>query len=256
MKKLYNVIFPIWLILIVPPIALVTIPSNFIIDSIVLIFGFKVLKITNFFSKYKKSILKVWIFGFIVDIFGSLLLFATQFMGDNEYLYENLVYPLVWNPFESLIAILYILVVVIICGILIYLINYKFSFKKTNLDNKSKKVISLLLGIITAPYLFFLTTSYFIIPVIFILNIALTYRVLRLIQKHTKNKYNVELDINMYYIIFFNILYLVHFIDTYTNRVIHAHNYYNFRTLSGSTFIFFLIIMAMLLDSIKFLIRM
>lgn len=121
-------------------------------------------------------------------------------------------------------------------------------------DQKKFNTLLALYGITII--LYFLPTSYFIIPVIFILNIALTYRVLRLIQKHTKNKYNVELDINMYYIIFFNILYLVHFIDTYTNRVINLHNYHNFRTLYGSTLIFFLILMAIFLDSIKFLIRM
>lgn len=160
MKKMYNIIFPIWLILIIPPIVLLVIPSNFIIDSIVLILGFKMLKLTNWFDKYKKSIIKVWIIGFVVDIIGSLLLLLTQFMGSSGYLYENLVYPLVWNPFESFLAVIYVLIVVSICGLLIYIINYRFSFKKTDLDDKNKKTISLLLAIITAPYLFFLPTSY------------------------------------------------------------------------------------------------
>lgn len=160
MKKLYNVIFPIWLILIVPPIVLLVIPSNFLIDSLVLIVGLKMLNVTNWFDKYKKSIIKVWIFGFIADVIGSLLLFATQFMGSNDYLYEKLVYPIVWNPFKSILAVLYVLLVIIICGLLIYLINYKFAFKKTDLDKKSKKTISILLACVTAPYLFLLPTSF------------------------------------------------------------------------------------------------
>jgi len=160
MKKLYNVIFPIWLILIIPPIVLFVIPSNFIIDSIVLILGFKLLKLTNWFDKYKKSIIKVWIIGFIADVIGSLLLLITQFLGSSGYLYENLVYPLVWNPFKSILAVLYVLIVVLICGFLIYLFNYRISFKKIDLDDKGKKAISLLLAVLTAPYLFFLPTSY------------------------------------------------------------------------------------------------
>lgn len=159
MKRLYNIIFPIWLLLLVPPIVLIVMPSNFIIDSIVLIIGLKLLKITNPFDKYKKAIIKVWIIGFIVDILGSLLLLLTQFISSNEYLYEKLVYPLVWNPFESILALIYILIVVIICGFLIYLINYKFSFKKTDLKINEKRFVSILLGIITAPYLFFFPTS-------------------------------------------------------------------------------------------------
>lgn len=95
-----------------------------------------------------------------------------------------------------------------------------------------------------------------VLPIIFILNIALTYRVLRIIQKFTKKKYNVCLDINPYYVFFFNLLYLVHFIDTYTDRVINEHEYYNFKTPKGFVLIFLLILMAMFLDSIKFLIRM
>ncbi|MBE6144372.1 MAG: DUF4825 domain-containing protein [Firmicutes bacterium] len=161
MKKLYNVIFPIWLILMVPPIVLLVIPSNFIIDSIVLIIGFKILKLTNWFEKYKKSILKVWIFGFIVDIFGSILLLATQFLGFSDYLYNNLLQPVAWNPFSKPLGLIYVLVVVLICGILIYFINYLFAFNKTDLDKKQKRIISILLGIITAPYLFMLPTSYF-----------------------------------------------------------------------------------------------
>lgn len=159
MKKLYNVIFPIWLILVVPPVILITLPSNFIIDSIVLIIGFWILKLTNWFDNYKKSILKIWIIGFIVDVLGSILLLVTQFINSGT-LYDKLVYPLMWNPFENIIAFLYVLIVTIICGALIFIINYKFSFKKTDLDDKSKKTISLLLGIVTAPYLFFFPTEY------------------------------------------------------------------------------------------------
>ena len=94
------------------------------------------------------------------------------------------------------------------------------------------------------------------VPLIFGLNIALTYRTLRIIQKATKAKYNVNLDINPYYVFFFNILYLVHFIDTYPDRVINEHEYYNFRNLKGFALIVILGLMAIFLDSIKFLIRM
>lgn len=34
--KLYNVIFPIWLLLIFPPVALIALAGNFIIDSLVI----------------------------------------------------------------------------------------------------------------------------------------------------------------------------------------------------------------------------
>ena len=56
---------------------------------------------------------------------------------------------------------------------------------------------------------------------------ALTYRTLRIIQKYTKQKYDVTLEFNPYYIVIFNILYLIHFIDTYSNRVMQIHEHFN-----------------------------
>ena len=83
----------------------------------------------------------------------------------------------------------------------------------------------------------------------------MTYRTLRIIQKYTQNKYDRELDINPYYVLFFNVLYIVHFIDTYTDRIINTHDYFDFKTPYGFGLIVLLILLAMCLDSIKFLIR-
>ena len=160
-EKLYNVIFPIWLMVLIPPIILMVIPANFIIDSLVLLLGFKILSIADKFKNYKRCILKVWIFGFLVDIVGSLLLFATQFMGFSSFLNDNLIEPLMWNPFGNVLALLYAIIVIALCGFLIYKVNYRFSFKKNDLNETQKRFLSLLLALITAPYLFLLPTSIF-----------------------------------------------------------------------------------------------
>ena len=55
-KKLYNIIFPIWILFIVPPVILLVLPSNFIIDSLVLIVALKIFKISNIKEIYKKPI--------------------------------------------------------------------------------------------------------------------------------------------------------------------------------------------------------
>ena len=160
-EKLYNVIFPIWLMILIPPIILSVIPANFIIDSLVLLLGLKISKVTDKFKNYKKCILKVWIFGFLIDIAGSLLLFATQVLGFSSFLSDNLIEPLMWNPFSNVFALLYAITVIALCGFLIYKVNCRFSFEKTNLDQTQKRFISILLAIITAPYLFLLPTSLF-----------------------------------------------------------------------------------------------
>lgn len=63
--------------------------------------------------------------------------------------------------------------------------------------------------------------------------VGLAYRTLRIIQRYTKQTYGVDLEINPYYIILFNVFYLVHFIDTYTNRVQGMHEYFDWRSAQG-----------------------
>ena len=63
-----------------------------------------------------------------------------------------------------------------------------------------------------------------------IINMLLTYRVIRIIQKHTQQTYDVLIEYNPFYIVIFNILYLIHFIDTYKARVMQIHEYFNWKT--------------------------
>ena len=117
--------------------------------------------------------------------------------------------------------------------------------KKDCLKFNSLIVISLL-DIIA--YLFclaaFQTTN--LIPALTILQciifMAITYRVLRIIQKYTQKCYDVTLEFNPYYIVFFNILYLSHFIDTYSNRVMQIHEHFNIKSPQMIFFIILLLI--------------
>ena len=58
--KLYNVLFPFWMLLLFPQMWLVILPGNFIIDSLVLIIGMSALKIADKKQWYKKHILKIF----------------------------------------------------------------------------------------------------------------------------------------------------------------------------------------------------
>ena len=124
-------------------------------------------------------------------------------------------------------------------------------------DSDRIKFHRLLVGLLIVIGLYFtLILAPLAAILMFILNIALTYRTLRIIQRYTQNKYTKVLDINPYYVFFFNVLYVVHFIDTYPDRVINTHDYFDFRTLKGFGLMVLLVLMAIFLDSIKFLIRM
>jgi len=156
-KKLYNIIFPIWILFIVPPAILIVLPSNFIIDSLVLIITLKILRINNIKEIYKKTILKVWLFGFFADIIGAIFLLISQFI-PGEFWYDNILAPLMWNPFENIFSFIYCTIGILISGVFIYLFNKKITFKNIDLKDNLKKKIAFVLSLITMPYLFYLPT--------------------------------------------------------------------------------------------------
>lgn len=79
--------------------------------------------------------------------------------------------------------------------------------------------------------------------------IALSYRVLRIIQKYTSKMYNSDIDYNPYYMVIFNVLYLVHFIETYQNRVYHTHEYFDWKSPQA---IFLLILLIIIVCILRF----
>ena len=145
MKKnvtLYNVIFPFWMLYLFPVMWLIIIPSNFLIDSLVLIISMFALKIADKKQFYKKHILKIFAFGMLSDIIGAAFMFLT-----------------VWLEISTMADEWYLLVPAIILSAgAIFLFNYFFTFKKE--DKNIRLKLSLIFAIITAPYTFFIPTSW------------------------------------------------------------------------------------------------
>ena len=163
--KLYNVIFPVWFLLIFPPIWLIIIPLNLIIDSIIVYICMKKNNVNDIKEKLKKIIFKVVCFGFLADIIGGIFMYASVFLEifveDSKWLVDNLINPVMFNPFSSVFGLIYTILAMMISSILIYIFNYKYTFNKIELDDKIKKRISLVLAIVTTPILFLLPTEWF-----------------------------------------------------------------------------------------------
>ena len=140
---LYNVLFPIWMILLFPQMWLIVLPGNFLIDSLVLLASMAFLKISEKKLFYKKYIFAVFSFGILSDIAGSALLFLLCFvlelghMGDELYL--------------TLPAIL-------LSAAMIFMLNYYITFKKV--DRKTRLTLSIIFSVVTAPYTFLIPTSW------------------------------------------------------------------------------------------------
>ena len=79
--KLYNVIFPFWLILFwpSPPVILLTLLGNLAIDCLVVFLVLLALKHPARGSVLKRCWWKVWLLGFLSDIIGALWLAAGLF---------------------------------------------------------------------------------------------------------------------------------------------------------------------------------
>ena len=165
--KLYNVIFPIWLLWLIPITWLVVLPANFFIDLLVVVLTMKYLKVPDIKMNAKSVIFKVWIFGFIADFIGTASMVMSKLIDFNyktqhgKWWYTNIANAVCYNPFESVFSVLWVTVCVIITAFLIYLFNYKFCLNKLNLLDEQKKKIALSLAIFTAPYLFYLPTAWF-----------------------------------------------------------------------------------------------
>ena len=142
-NKLYNVLFPIWLLLIFPAVWLIVIPGNFIIDSLVLIISMYLLKMHSKKIFYKRHILKIFIFGLLADVIGSAFLFLMCYVvelgtvGDELYL---------------------TIPGVLMSALMIFLFNYFFTFRK--ISKKNRILFSLIFAVVTAPYTFLIPTSW------------------------------------------------------------------------------------------------
>ncbi len=144
--KLYNVMFPIWFLFVFPITWLFIIPVNFLIDSAVIWATIKRFKVESPFAFWKSKILFVWMFGFLADLIGALLIIGLYSL--LVEIYPDLGSSLIRFPGTCLIAI----PGVALSGALIYFLNKKVSFKKTLLDKTQVHKLCLVLSCITAPY--------------------------------------------------------------------------------------------------------
>lgn len=140
MKKdvtLYNVLFPLWMLLLFPVLWLIVLPGNFIIDSLVLIVSMFLMKMPEKKDFYKKNILKIFGFGLLADLVGSVYMlimmlgFELGRMGDEWYL--------------TVPALL-------IASGLIFVFNYFITFKSC--EKKTRFELAFIFAVVTAPYTF------------------------------------------------------------------------------------------------------
>ena len=141
--KLYNVLFPFWMLLLVPSLWLIVLPGNFVIDSLVLLAAMAIYKVTDRKRWYKQYIVPIFCFGILSDLIGSgyLLLMMIGLdvgrMGDEWYLTAP---------------------AILIAAAAIFLLNYFVTFRREEKAIRLK--MALTFAIVTAPYTFLIPSSW------------------------------------------------------------------------------------------------
>lgn len=153
MKKspvcLYNIILPIWMMAMVPPLVFISLGLSYAIDTLVLRISGK--KLTgDGRALWKSSILRVWLLGFAADFIGSVWMFLPALTNWST----DFVNAVMLNPFSHPVGLAWTIIGVLISGVLIYVFDLKFGLKKAELADEQRKKAALWLAVFTAPYLF------------------------------------------------------------------------------------------------------
>ncbi len=155
--RLYNVIFPVWLLFLVPVVWLIVIPANLLIDCAVVLVTLYAMKHGQKRAVLKQVWWKVWLLGFAADFVGVALLLPAMFLSsalpDPVW---DLVEPVMYNCWKSPVAFLWTTAAVALAGWAIYCFDKRAMKSCQLLTDRERHILALSLAIITAPWTFFI----------------------------------------------------------------------------------------------------
>ena len=155
--RLYNVIFPIWMLVLFPQVWLIVIPGNLLVDCLLLLLTLLALKHRDKGGVVKQLWWKFWLLGFAADaIGGAWMLLGWLLAVPFGSWWESSVGHIMHNAFAHPAAILWTLVGVALAGVCIYCFDKKAMGRCDLLTPREKHIIALTMAVVTAPWLFFI----------------------------------------------------------------------------------------------------
>ncbi len=140
--KLYNMIFPLWMLMWFPHLILFVLPANFIIDSLVFVLSLMILKVGDKGRWYRNHIFGIFGCGMLADFTGAAFMVFLTFVGVGSRGDE-----------------LYLTVPgLLVAAAMIFIFDYFFTFKKA--DGKLRFRLSLIFAVVTAPYTFLVPSGW------------------------------------------------------------------------------------------------
>ncbi len=144
--KLYNLLFPFWAMLFIPPVCIISLAGNIVIDSLILLLGMVILKVNDKKEFYIKHIVSVYFYGLLADFIGAFFMFLL-YMLEIGYTAEELYVTIPG---------------VAVAAVCIFIFDYFISFRKADVDKKARLKLSALFAILTAPYTFMIPLDLFL----------------------------------------------------------------------------------------------
>ncbi len=166
--RLYNIILPIWLMLVFPQVWAIAIPGNLIIDCGVLFLTLLALKHRGKGAVMKKLWWKFWLLGFVADAAGVLWMFlglVPAWVAGADQTGEPSAFAAAWedsvghishNAFAHPAAFAWTLAGVALAGVCIYLFDKGVMGLCEDLTPRERHIIALTMALVTAPWLFFI----------------------------------------------------------------------------------------------------
>jgi hypothetical protein len=146
--RLYDVVFPVWLILLHPLVGIPAYAINYFVDFFVLKFSLRRQGIAVEGKRLWGLTFALSLIGFGSDILGVVVLFTLH--TGVAYLIPN------YNPWFSSIGLLVTGLAVVCTGVLIFFFDRVYLSRRLQIDRRLAGKVALSFAIITAPYLFLL----------------------------------------------------------------------------------------------------
>ena len=151
--KFYNLIFPIWILILIPPYLIAAVIANLLIDALVVRFVLTYNRVVIASKIERLLILKVFLAGYLADFIGMGLLISVY-----VYFEPTINYFHIW---ESPLNVIVHLIAVIITGFIIFGFNMFIFRNIEKIDHFVRFRLALALAVITAPWTFLISASIF-----------------------------------------------------------------------------------------------
>ena len=162
MRQKINSYLPIWVVLMVPPMLLILIGWNFVTSGLGLIIALFILNISDGFTKYSKKVFKLWGISLLLDLIVFALLLIPEIFYKIDFINDNLVTPLEYNPYTKVLSILYMIIVFVVALFVAIKLVKKFILNDIVVEKKRYSLAYFVIIIFVLPYLLFVPSTFVI----------------------------------------------------------------------------------------------